>query len=60
METPMVWGADEKPIMRVTKKVEDFRQKWLLVDIGATNAFCDVPEAAPMKHDGWSSMGLTS
>lgn len=55
---PMAWGADERPITRVTKKVEEFRQKWLLVDIGSTNASRDVPEAPPMKHDGWSSVGL--
>ena len=52
---PMAWGADERPITRVTKKVEEFRQKWLLKDITATNTFYDVPEAPPMKHDGWSS-----
>ena len=44
----------------MTKKVEEFSQKWLLVDIGATNAFYDVPEAPRMKHDGWSSVGLAS
>ena len=44
----------------MTKKVEEFRKKWLLVDIGATNAFYDVPEAPPMKHYGWSSVALAS
>ena len=56
----MAWGTDDKPIMRVMKKVEDFHQKWLLVDIGETNSFCDVPKAPPMKHDGSSSEGLAS
>ena len=57
---PMAWGSDEKIITRVMKKVEDFHQKWLLVDIGETNSFCDVPEAPPMKHDGWSCEGLAN
>ena len=55
---PMVWGPDELPVTRVTKKVEEFRKKWLLVDVGGTNAFCDVPDAPPVKHDGWSSVPL--
>ena len=57
---PMVWGADKRPITRVTKKVEEFRQKWLLVDIGGSNAFYDIPESPPVKHDVWSSVGLAS
>ena len=52
---PMPWGYDDKPIRRVTKKVEDFRQNWLLLDIGETSSFCNIPEAPPMKHNGWSS-----
>ena len=56
----MVWGPDERPVTRVTKKVEEFRKKLVLVDIGGTNAFCDVPDSPPMKHDGWSSVGLAS
>ena len=30
------------------------------MDIGGSNAFCDVPESPPVKHDAWSSMGLAS
>ena len=55
---PMAWGPDKQPVTRVTKKVEEFWKKWLLVDIGGTNAFCDVPDAPPVKHDGWSSVPL--
>ena len=55
---PMAWGPDELPVTRITKKVEEFRKKWLLVDMGGANAFCDVPVAPPVKHDGWSSAPL--
>ena len=41
----MAWGPDELPVTRVMKKVEEFRKKWLLVDIGGSNTFCDVPES---------------
>ena len=54
----MVWGPDELPVMRITKKVEEFRKRWVLVDMGGTNAFCDVPVAPPVKHNGWSSIPL--
>ena len=54
----MVWGADELPVTRITKKVEEFRKKWVLVDVGGSNAFCDIPDAPPVKHDGWSSVPL--
>ena len=57
---PMAWGTDNKPITRVTKKVEDFRHKCVLVDMGEANTFCDVPEALPMKHDSWSSREFAS
>ena len=40
---PMAWDANDKPVMRVTKKVEDFRLKWLLVDIRESSNFCDIP-----------------
>ena len=32
---PMVWGLDELPVTRITKKVEEFRKKWILMDVGA-------------------------
>ena len=51
----MAWGLDELPVTRITKKVEEFRKKWVLVDMGGANAFCDVPVAPPVKHDGWRS-----
>ena len=56
---PMVWGPDELPVTRITKKVEEFRKKWVFVDVGGANAFCDIPDAPPVKHDGWSSVPLT-
>ena len=55
----MAWGPDELPVTRITKKVEEFRKKWVLVDVGGWNAFCDIPDAPPVKDDGWSSVPLT-
>ena len=55
---PMAWGPDELPITRIPKKVEEFRKKWLLVDVEGSNAFCDIPDAPQVKHDGWSSVPL--
>jgi Putative gypsy type transposon len=51
---PMSWDGD-KAVTRVTKKVEDFRQKWVLVDAKERNAFFDEPEAPPLKNSNWSS-----
>lgn len=28
------------------------------MDVGGSNAFCDIPNAPPVKHDGWSSVPL--
>ena len=42
----------------MTKKVEEFCKKWVLVDVGGSNAFYDIPDAPPVKHDGWSSVPL--
>ena len=30
------------------------------MDIGGSNVFYDVLESPPLKHDGWSSVGLAS
>jgi hypothetical protein len=56
---PMSWDGD-KPVTRVTKKVDDFRQRWFLVDAKTQNSFFDVPEAPPLKNSNWSSATLQS
>ena len=40
---PMVWGPDELPVTRIIKKVEEFRKKWVLVDVGGASSFWDIP-----------------
>ena len=56
---PMSWDGD-KPVTRVTKKVDDFRQRWFLVDTKTQNPFFDVPEAPPLKNSNWSSAAFHS
>jgi len=56
---PMSWDGD-KPVTRVTKKVDDFRQRWLIVDAKTENSFFDVPEAPPLKNSSWSKVSLQS
>jgi hypothetical protein len=51
---PMSWD-DDKAVTRVTKKVDDFRQRWFIVDAKTQNHFFDVPEAPPLKNSNWSS-----
>ena len=54
---PMSWDGG-KAVTRVTKKVEDFRQKWVLVDAKERCAFFDEPEAPPLKNSNWSRKAL--
>ena len=55
----MSWDGD-KPVTRVTKKVDDFRQRWFLVDTQTRSSFFDVPEAPPLKNSNWASEVFTS
>jgi len=56
---PMSWD-DGKPVTCVTKKVDDFRLRWLVIDAKAQNSFYDVPEAPPQKNSHWKKEGLQS
>ena len=56
---PMSWDGD-KPVTRVTKKVDDFRQRWLLVDTKTKSTFLDIPVAPPLKNSHWSSQEFSS
>ena len=55
---PIAWSG-ENAITSVTKKVEDFRKWWFLVDAKVKNAFLEVPEAPPTRWARWASEGFT-
>ena len=54
---PMSWDGD-KAVTRITKKVEEFRQKWVLIDAKEQSAYFDEPVAPPLKNTNWSSEKL--
>ena len=54
---PIAW-AGENVVTSVTKKVEDFRKRWFLMQFGSQSAFFELPEAPPTKRTSWSSKGL--
>ena len=46
---PMSW-SEGKAITSVTKKVDDFRQRWFFVRVEQPCAFLKVPDAPPVKN----------
>ena len=48
----------EEIVTSVTKKVEDFRKRWFLMQFGSQSAFFELPEAPPTKRASWSSKAL--
>ena len=46
---PMSWN-DGKAVTSVTKKVDDFRQRWFFVGVEQPCAFLEVPDAPPVKN----------
>ena len=44
---PMSW-SEGKAITSVTKKVDDFRQKWFFVGVERPCAFLEVPDESPV------------
>ena len=49
---PMSW-SEGKAITSVTKKVDDFRQRWFFVGVEQPSAFLEVPDAPPVKNSHW-------
>ena len=54
---PIAWNG-KNAITKVTKKVDDFRQRWFLVDTKVNNPLLDVPEEPPRKWARWASEGF--
>ena len=54
---PMSW-SDDKPVTAVSKKVDDFRQKWFLIGVKSQSSFLEVPEAPPVKNTHWGKQAL--
>ena len=54
---PMAWNGD-RPVTAVSKKVEDFRQKWFLIRVPSESSLLEVPEAPPVKNTHWSKRSL--
>ena len=46
---PMAWSG-ERPVTAVSKKVDDFRQKWFLISVPSQSSLLDVPDAPPVKN----------
>ena len=49
---PMSWH-EGRAITYVTKKVDDFRQKWFFVGVERPCAFLEVPDEPPLKNSHW-------
>lgn len=45
--------SEDKAITSVTKKVDDFRQKWFFVGVERPCAFLEVPDEPPVKNSHW-------
>ena len=50
---PIAWAGD-KPVTSVTKKVDDFRKRWLFVDACKESPRFAVPDAPPAKRGSWA------
>ena len=51
---PIAWSGEDA-VTKVTKKVDDFRKRWLFVDAKRTNPLLEVPEGPPTKWARWGS-----
>ena len=54
---PIAW-VGENAVTKVTKKVDDFRKRWCLVDAKVKNHLLDMPVAPPKKWERWASEAL--
>ena len=51
---PIAW-VGENTVTKITKKVDDFRQKWFYVNTRSSNRFLEAPVAPPKKWKRWAS-----
>ena len=51
---PIAW-VTENAVTKITKKVDDFRQKWFFVSTKSSNRLLEVPEEPPVKWARWAS-----
>ena len=55
---PMSW-SEGKAITSVTKKVDDFRQRWFFVGVEQPCAFLEVPDVPPVKNSNWGKASFS-
>ena len=55
---PIAW-VGENAVTKITKKVDDFRKRWFLVDAKVKNLLLDMPSAPPKKWARWASEAYT-
>ena len=56
---PIAWVGGEA-ITKITKKVDDFCKRWLLVDARVENPLLVMPTAPPKKWARWASQALVN